>query len=51
MTTTKREQILSAVASVLAAAAGVNGRVYRGRQAAFSRNESPAVVIEPGQTA
>jgi hypothetical protein len=51
MTTTKREQILAAVASVLAAAAGVQGRVYRSRQEPLSRNESPSVVIEPGQTA
>ena len=46
--TTKREQILSAIATILADADGVTGRVYRSRQEAFSRNESPAIVIEPG---
>jgi hypothetical protein len=46
--TTKREQILAAVATKLAPTAGATGRVYRSRQEAFSRNESPAVVIEPG---
>jgi hypothetical protein len=46
--TTKREQILAAVATTLAATSGATGRVYRSRQEAFSRNESPAVVIEPG---
>jgi hypothetical protein len=46
--TTKREQILAAVATKLAPTVGAAGRVYRSRQEAFSRNESPAVVIEPG---
>lgn len=46
--TTKREQILSAVATALAATNGVTGRVYRSRQEPLSRNESPAVVIQPG---
>lgn len=45
---TKQEQILAAVATTLAATAGATGRVYRSRQEAFSRSESPAVVIEPG---
>ncbi len=45
---TKQEQILAAVATKLAPTTGVSGRVYRSRQEAFSRNESPAVVIEPG---
>lgn len=45
---TKREQVLTAVATLLAATAGATGRVYRSRQEAFSRNESPSVVIEPG---
>jgi hypothetical protein len=45
--TTKREQILSAIASALASTAGVNGRVYRSRVTAMQRAESPAVVIEP----
>jgi hypothetical protein len=43
--TTKREQILAAVDTLLAATAGATGRVYRSRQEAFGRNESPAVVI------
>jgi len=46
--TTKREQILAAVATKLTPTVGAAGRVYRSRQEAFSRNESPAVVIEPG---
>jgi hypothetical protein len=46
--TTKREQILAAVDTLLAPTAGATGRVYRSRQEAFSRNESPSVVIEPG---
>ncbi len=45
---TKREQILAAVATKLAPTVGATGRIYRSRQEAFSRNESPAVVIEPG---
>jgi hypothetical protein len=45
---TRREQILSAVATTLASASGANGRVYRSRQEPLSRNESPAVVIQPG---
>jgi hypothetical protein len=46
--TTKREQILAAVNTLLAATAGATGRVYRSKQEAFSRAESPSVVIEPG---
>jgi hypothetical protein len=45
---TRREQILSAVAITLASASSANGRVYRSRQEAFSRSESPSVIIEPG---
>jgi hypothetical protein len=48
--TTKREQILAAVDTLLAATAGATGRVYRSRQEAMSRNESPAVVIMPGRS-
>ena len=47
-TTTKREQILDAVATTLATTTGATGRIYRSRQEPLSRNESPAVVIEPG---
>ena len=48
---TKQEQILAVVATKLAATSGAAGKVYRSRQEAFSRNESPAVVIEPGPDA
>jgi len=46
-TTTRAEQILAALATELAATSGVSGRVYRSRTEAFSRNESPSVIIEP----
>lgn len=45
--TTKREQILSQIASVLASTAGVSGRVYRSRVTAAARSESPMIVVEP----
>jgi hypothetical protein len=45
--TTKREQILSAIATALASTSGVSGRVYRSRVEPLARGESPAVVIEP----
>jgi hypothetical protein len=45
---TKRERIMSAVAASLVDAVGVDCRVYRSRTEAFSRNESPALVVEPG---
>lgn len=48
MTYSKQEAIMAAVAATLASTAGATGRIYRSRQEAFSRNESPAVVIEPG---
>lgn len=48
MTTTRREQILSAIATALEDTEGVSGRVYRSRVEAFSRNEAPALIIEPG---
>jgi hypothetical protein len=48
MTASHREQILSAIATALATADGVSGRVYRSRVEAFSRNEAPAIIIEPG---
>jgi hypothetical protein len=47
MTTTKSEQILAYLATELADLDGVSGRVYRSRTEAFSRNESPSVIIEP----
>jgi len=45
--TTKRENILAAIATTLAGVASVSGRVYRSRQEAFSRQESPSIIIEP----
>jgi hypothetical protein len=45
--TTKREQILTAIATALASTSGVSGRVYRSRVTAMQRAESPAIVIEP----
>ena len=45
---TKREQILAAIAATLAGTTGVGTRVYRSRQEAFSRQEAPAIIIEPG---
>jgi hypothetical protein len=48
MTASRREQILSAIATALATTDGVSGRVYRSRVEAFSRNEAPAIIIEPG---
>lgn len=45
--TTKRENILSQIATTLASTAGVNGRVYRSRVTAIARGESPALIIEP----
>lgn len=45
----RREQILDAIAITLAAAAGVDGRSYRSRIEALSRDEAPALVVEPGQ--
>ena len=45
--TSKREQILSAIATTLAGTAGVSTRIYRSRVNAMSRAESPALVIEP----
>jgi hypothetical protein len=47
-TTTRREQILAFIASALEDTEGVSGRVYRSRVEAFSRNEAPALIIEPG---
>lgn len=45
--TTRRERIISALATSLASVSGVNGRVYRSRVEPIARNESPAVIIEP----
>ena len=45
--TSKREQILSAIATTLAGTAGVGTRIYRSRVDATARAETPALVIEP----
>lgn len=44
---TTREQILQAVVSALAGTAGVGNRIYRSRVEPVSRNESPALIVEP----
>ena len=44
----KREQILAKIATVLVDTTGVGTRIYRSRVEAFQRNEAPALVIEPG---
>lgn len=45
--TTKRESILSDIASTLAGTVQVGTRIYRSRVVPLARGESPAVVIEP----
>ena len=45
--TTKREQILSAIATTLAGTTGVSTRIYRSRVEPLARAESPAIVVEP----
>jgi hypothetical protein len=45
--TSKREQIIQAIEAALAGTAGVGSRIWRSRAEAVSRNESPALVIEP----
>ena len=45
--TSKREHILSAIATAIGPTAGVNGRVYRSRVEAFARSECPAITVEP----
>ena len=44
--TTRRESILAAMASALAATDGIT-IVYRSRAEAFGRDEAPALIIEP----
>jgi hypothetical protein len=44
---TRREQILSRITTILAATAGVSGRVYRSRVEPIIRGQSPAIVVEP----
>ena len=45
--TTKREQVLAAIATTLAGTTGVGTRIYRSRVEPLARQESPAIVIEP----
>ena len=44
----RREQILAYAAAALAGTVQVGNRIYRSRVEAFTRDEAPAVVIEPG---
>lgn len=44
---TKREAILEAIRASLADTTGVGTRIYRSRVEPISREESPAIVIEP----
>ena len=46
--TSRREQILFYAATALAGTTLVGGRIYRSRVDAFSREEAPAIVVEPG---
>lgn len=46
MTASIREQITALVFTKAQATAGLNGRVYRSRVEAFSRNSTPAMVME-----
>ena len=45
--TTKRENILAAIKTVLTGTTGVGTRIYRSRVEPMSRAESPAIIIEP----
>ena len=45
--TTKRENILAQIKTTLANTTGVGSRIYRSRLVPLTRNESPAIVIEP----
>ena len=45
--TTKRESILSDIASSLAGTVQVGSRIYRSRVEPLARGESPAIVVEP----
>lgn len=44
---TRREAILSAIATALVGTTGVGTRIYRNRAEPLSRAESPAIVVEP----
>lgn len=43
----KRETFLAAVKTALAGTSGVSTRIYRSRVEAFTRAETPALIIEP----
>jgi hypothetical protein len=45
--TTKRELILTAVRTALTGTTGVGTRIYRSRVEPVTRQESPAIVVEP----
>lgn len=46
--TSKREAILAHVTTLLSSVTGLAAAPYRSRVEAFARNESPAIVVEPG---
>lgn len=43
----RREQILTHIATTLAGTTQVGSRIYRSRAEAFARDEAPALIIEP----
>lgn len=45
--TTRRETILSAIKTALNGTTGVGTRIYRSRVEPLSRQESPAIIVEP----
>ena len=45
--TTKREQIMARLLTVLANTTGVSTRIYRSRTVPLTRGESPALILEP----
>jgi hypothetical protein len=47
---TKQEQIVAACFALLAGTADVGSRIYRSRTEAFSRDESPAIIVEHGRS-
>lgn len=47
--TTRREEILTRITTVLGGITGIGGRVYRSRVEPIIRGQSPAVVVEPVQ--
>jgi hypothetical protein len=45
---TLQEQIVAYAAALLTGIDGVGNRIYRSRQEAYSRDESPSISVEPG---